>query len=65
MSWTVVRNVQTREWTFHDMSKHPYIDKSGSGEIVHGFQTMDEARAWAEEREKTLRAREEPTCENG
>ena len=47
------------------MSKHPYIDKSGPGEIVHGFQTMDEARAWAEEREKTLRAREEPTCENG
>jgi hypothetical protein len=59
MSWTAVRDSIARKWTFHDTTKHPFINRSGPGEIVHGFQTLAEAMQWADEREKQLRARED------
>jgi hypothetical protein len=35
MTWSAILNGNTGEWAFHDMSKHPFADKSGPGEVVH------------------------------
>jgi hypothetical protein len=54
MSWTAARDGRTRKWTFFDMNKAPHLDRSGPGEIVHGFKTLEEAQSWAKEREQQL-----------